>query len=297
MTRRITKKKRISRVKTRGRVKSRGRGRGRGRGRAGNYTMRGGLGDNDGVHINNNFTYRFSEQADVDEFRMFVFGTTSQRQAWTTLLETCLAKQVPVYILTSGNRVAIIRTLQLLMMDHYFKEVLCIKKNDKINPNNTSGKHNFGGYSKYAVIREIHYELFSKKRRVTTGCLFDDDIKNSSDKSEFPEIEHVEFLHTKSDARPSDYDEATLRANKFYQLYSKYNEPIINFTPIEQIKNATDKVIREEYNTVFIDFDETFEITQGPFELQDNPRVNMVDRFREETYSITITEPFILSAI
>lgn len=291
MTRRITKKKRISRVKTRGRVKSRGRGR------AGNYTMRGGLGDNDGARINNNVTYRFSEQAHVDEFSMFVFGTTLQKAAWTTLLETCLAKQVPVYILTSGNRVAIIRTLQLLMMDHYFKEVLCIKKNDKINPPNKSGQHNFGGYSKYEVIRAIHIELLSKKRRVTTGCLFDDDIQNSSDKSDFPEIEHVEFLHTESDARPSDYDEATLRANKFYQLYSKYNEPIINFTPIEQIKYATDKVIREEYNTVFIDFDETLEITQGPFELQDNPRVNMVDRFREETYPITITQPFILSAI
>jgi hypothetical protein len=287
MTRRITKKKRISRVKTRGRVKSRGRGRGRGR--AGNYTMRGGLGDNDGAHINNNVTYRFSEQDHVDEFSMFVFGTPLQKAAWTTLLETCLAKQVPVYILTSGNRVAIIRTLQLLMMDHYFKEVLCINRNLTINPSNKRGQHNFGGYSKYAVIREIHLELLSKNRRITTGCLFDDDIRNSIAKSEFPEINDVEFLHTKSDARPSDYNEATLRANKFYQLYSKYNDTIINFTPIEQIKYATDKVSSEEYNTVFIDFDETFEITQGPFELQDNSRTNMVEKFREYVYPITIT--------
>ena len=76
MIRRITKKKRISRVKTRGRVKSRGRGRGRGR--AGNHTMRGGLGDHDKVHINNNVTYSFTNPDHVVEFGMFVFGTELQ---------------------------------------------------------------------------------------------------------------------------------------------------------------------------------------------------------------------------
>ena len=285
MIRRITKKKRISRVKTRGCVKSRGRGRGR----VSKRTMRGGLGDDDRANINNNVTYKFTNQDHVDEFGMFVFGTELQKQAWTTLLEKCLEKGVPVYILTSGNRVAIIRTLELLNMDHFFTEVLCINPRPEINPRN-SIRHNFrGGYTKYGVIREIHLELFKKDRRETIGCLFDDDIENNRDKSHFPEVEKVGFVHTKSDARPSDYDENTLYQNAFYQLYSKYQTPIINFTPIDKITEETEKVVKGEYNTVFVDFDATFEITQGPFQLQEGSRLDMLGKFSEIARPITVT--------
>ena len=41
----------------------------------------------------------------------------------------------------------------------------------------------------------------------------------------------------------------------------------MNFTPIEMINTVVNEVNNERYNTVFIDFDETFQTLQGPFAL------------------------------
>lgn len=287
----ITKKKRslkrLYRVKSRGRgrVKSRGRGRGRFR----KHTMRGGLGPHDGVNINITDRFSFVNPTHVDDLALFTFGTPSQRAAWSRLLEKCLEKNVPVYILTAGNRVGIIRTLQLLNMDHYFTEVLgtlfpLISNTNSVlsNPQNRTNQHNFQGRSKYEVITEIIRELSPSNPSAKTGCLLDDDLTNQTNSDRAPS---VEFLHTKSKpaTRPSDYNEATLKSNPFYQLRIKIrNSDTINFTPISLIEEVTTKVDNGTYNIVFVDFDETFQVSDCALPLQNLQRLNMFREFNLE---------------
>ena len=290
----ITKKKRslkrVYRVKSRGRshVKSRGRGRGRFR----KHTMRGGLGPHDGANIKITDRYSFANPQHIEELALFTFGTPLQRAAWTRLLDTCLVKNVSVYILTAGNRVGIIRTLQLLNMDHYFEEVLgtLLPSNPMTrlsNPDNTTGEHNFQGMSKYYVINEIIRELSLSDPSVKTGCLLDDDRSNQANSSMAPTIE---FLHTDSPStRPSDYNEARLMSNVFYNLRitmrGKPND-VINFTPISMIEGVTTNVDNGTYNIVFIDFDETFHLYDAAFPLQNPQRLIM---FSNIGYAITVT--------
>lgn len=291
----ITKKKRslkrVYRVKSRGRshVKTRSRGRVR----VSKRSMRGGLGPHDGLNINITDRFSFANPQHIDDLALFTFRTPSQRAAWTRLLEKCLEKNVPVYILTAGNRVGIIRTLQLLNMDHYFTEVLgtFIPVFSNLysvlsNPRNNTNHHNFQGRSKYIVISEIISELSPSNPSAKTGCLLDDDLTNKADLNLAPS---VEFLHTKSqpDTRPSDYNEETLKSNPFYQLcIDKIRKSAnINFTPISLIEEVTTKVDNGTYNIVFVDFDETFQVSDSALPLQNLQRLNM---FREANFEINV---------
>jgi hypothetical protein len=229
------------------------------RGRA----MQGGLGPNDGINIKLAGRFAFHDQNHVTEFRMFVFGTNLQQQAWTALLQTCMTKNVLVYILTAGNKVGIIRTLQLMNMDHFFREVLCTlprtsPNNMVANPHNTV-HHNFGEKPKYQVIREIMIEHGLSCDLPVQGCLFDDSMPNRDVTNMCPSIE---FLHTKTSARPADYNEATFVNNAFYKLSVTMRggpPSSINFTPIALIEDQIRKVDLGSCKIVFIDFDETFE--------------------------------------
>lgn len=287
--------KRVYRVKSRGRSHVKTRSRGRSRVHVSKRLMRGGLGPHDGVNIDITDRFSFVNQNHIDELALFTFGTPLQRAAWTRLLETCLRKNVPVYILTAGNRVGIIRTLQLLNMDHYFTEVLGTlattgSQNELrvlSNPQNRTNQHNFQGMSRYNVISQIISELSqSDSSAKTTGCFLDDDTRNEHESSLAPS---VEFLHTKSEpnTRPDDYNEATLRSNPFYQFRMRYvcKRDTINFTPISLIEDVTTKVDNGTYNLVFVDFDETFQISDSAFPLQNRQRLEM---FRNANLEIRV---------
>ena len=243
-------------------------------------TIKGGLGPNDGPRINVMGTYSFQDQSHVEPFASFIFGTPLQYAAWRQFLDTCLQKNVPVYILTAGNKIGIIRTLQLLNLADHFQEVLCTLDQRHVrppppnpaNPHNSSGVHNFAGFTKYQVIREIMAE---PKHGIpcefpVKGCLFDDSDRNRDTTGLCPSIE---FVFTKAPGeRPADYKEQEheLLENPFFKLC---NIPIdqngletvkrmdtINFTPISKIERAGQLVDNGTYKIIFIDFDETFQI-------------------------------------
>jgi hypothetical protein len=251
------------------------------RGRGLSRAMQGGLGPNDGIHINLSGRFAFRDQSHVTEFGMFVFGTNLQQQAWTSLLQTCMDKNVPVYILTAGCKVGIIRTLQLLNMDRFFREVLCTLPPSNANaimanPPNTV-HHNFGGKSKYAVIREIIGEHGLSCDLPVKGCLFDDSMANKDVANICPSIE---FLHTKTPARPADYDEATFVNNAFYKLrviIMRAPPNDINFTPIALIEDQIRKVVSGDCKIVFIDFDETFEPYNAAMPLHNPARLPLFE--------------------
>lgn len=117
--------------------------------------MKGGLGPNDSTNIGLQGTYSFANPEHQQLLKMFTFGSQSQHDLWLQLLTVCNQRGVPVYILTSGNRVGIIRTLQLMGWADAFVEVLCTHYDHSVNPDNASGQHNFRGQTKYAVIQQI----------------------------------------------------------------------------------------------------------------------------------------------
>lgn len=144
------------------------------KGGRGRKMMRGGLGPNDSANIGLQGTYSFADPANQQHLKMFTFGSQSQHDLWLQLLTVCHQMNVPVYILTSGNKVGIIRTLQLMGWADAFVEVLCTHYDPSVNPDNLSGQHNFRGQTKYYVIQQILAERGLNCNGPRIGYLLDD---------------------------------------------------------------------------------------------------------------------------
>jgi hypothetical protein len=242
--------------------------------------MKGGLGPHDGENIGLAGKYSFVNPIiNVPQFRIFTFGSDMQYNAWANLLIACRRRDVPVYILTSGNKVGIIRTLQLLELDEYFQEVLCTNQKlidtDKgempINPVNKTGRH-FGGMHKYHVIYKIMKEngLDCDDAQVI-GCLLDDGLRNDEPDPANKICPAIKFEHVLNETPPPDFKMDTLKANLFYKLnVRKLGLPAMgtpkskyNFTPISKIEEITRLVESGNIKIVFIDFDQTLQLFEG----------------------------------
>ena len=277
--------------KTNKRRRSRRRsgGRGRGRGRISRrMRMKGGLGPNDSVNINLPNKYVFADEGHKRALEMFTFGSPAQHEAWLGLLTACRTKGIPFYILTNGDKVGIIRTLQLLGMDDYVTEVLCTHQaTDKlgriiirpdVNPSNTV-EHNFQGQNKYAVIQQILKENGLECQSSKIGYLMDDNLAANNDHDGMcPSIvfEHVLSPgHLPTDIPDLPTLQATLEQNPIYKLnVSKLGlAPIesarakYNFTPIDKITRITEEVTSGGVTILFVDFDQTFQIWEGAIPL------------------------------
>lgn len=240
--------------------------------------MKGGLRPIDLTNIGVQGTYSFANPADQQAFKMFTFGTQMQFDAWDTLLVACQTRGLPVYILTSGNKVGIIRTLQLLGLDAAFVEVLCTNTKQSVNPLNASGQHNFQSQHKYRVIQQIMAERELNCQGPPIGYLMDDGAHNSDLAPALcPAIQFMNVLSHKQ--TPPDYNQAAqdaLLANKFYILnvnkmgLDAINGPKarFNFTPIAKIAEVTARVNAGQIQILFVDFDQTFQMWEGaiPFE-------------------------------
>jgi len=263
--------------------------------------MKGGLGPHDGENIGLAGKYSFADPAThVPQFRIFTFGSYMQYNAWANLLIACRRRDVPVYILTSGNKVGIIRTLQLLELDEYFQEVLCtntkvIKKREiPINPVNATGRH-FGGMHKYHVIYKIVKEngLDCDDDQVI-GCLLDDGLHNDEPDSANKICPAIKFEHVLNKIPPPDFNMETLKANLFYKLnVSELGLPAIgtpkskyNFTPIGKIEEITRSVESGNIKIVFIDFDQTFQLFEGATQFE---YTDLLEMFEHEGARIIVS--------
>ena len=254
---------------------SRGGSRGGSRRISRRMRMKGGLRPIDLTNIRLQGTYAFANPADQQEFKMFTFGTQMQFDAWNALLLACQTRGLPVYILTSGNKVGIIRTLQLLGLDAAFVEVLCTNSKQSANPLNSSGQHNFQSQHKYRVIQQIMAERGLNCQGPPIGYLMDDGAHNSDLAPALcPAIQFMNVLSHQQ--TPPDYNQAELLANKFYTLnVNKLGLEAINglnarfnFTPIAKIAEVTAQVNAGQIQILFVDFDQTFQMWEGaiPFE-------------------------------
>ncbi len=174
--------------------------------------LRGGLGDNDYKHIKITDTFRFqsscnqyggggdytSHDEKVKEFKKYVFGSENHADLWVQILTLCYEKKIPFYILTSGGKVGIIRTLQLLELDHLVDEVLCNNPNDDVNPLNTNpdldvfSRNKFKTMDKYQIIKEI----FRKCNDSGNGIFIDNDDRNVTHREL---CSNVKFIHATGD--------------------------------------------------------------------------------------------------
>jgi hypothetical protein len=219
----------------------------------------------------------------IDEFKLHVFGSTEQRVAWETLLSACKNYRVPAYILSAGDKIGIIRMLQLMNLDHAFEEVLCTNPNEHTNPHeqpnpeSDNGLHNFQGYTKYNVIRAILRERY-KILPPPVGCLMDDNPDNAIDQDKASTIKfvNVRTVEQTPTEQPGNNFYNFIAANKLLQL-----QPLIasrGFADVGVIKKVTELVKNGTYKIVFIDFDQTFQQWPGAFPFW---RSDVIDAFHK----------------
>lgn len=271
-----------------------GGGRRRSRGRISRrMRMKGGLGPNDSVNIGlPPNIYEFADEDNKRALEMFTFGSPAQHAAWLGLLTACRTKGIPFYILTRGDKIGIIRTLQLLGMDEMVTEVLCTraesKSNDSNNPRNVV-EHNFNGTAKYMVIQHILRENELTCAPDKIGYLMDDNKRDNGSPEDISICPSIEFEHVLSHKQlPPDMIDlpsltATLEANPIYLINVsrlslpkiEYSKTKYNFTPIGTITRITQEVISGVVKILFVDFDQTFQIWEGaiPFGKPDVVRI------------------------
>ncbi len=272
-SRRINKRKRHTKRRARYRSKTR---------KNKHAVMKGGLQRDDCLHIGLTRAYRFDSENSryhTELLRRYMFGTKSQEDAWMDLLRLCSHRKIPVYILTSGNKVGIIRMLQLAVLDRYITEVLCIHSEGPVNPNNTSRTHNFHDEDKYQVIQSIVQErgLPTELGSSPIGYFLDDDKVNFEKNNLCLSIEPKCVLSVKDEVDnipyvPPDFENGEdgndLKNNEIYKLTVERlhitpiddHRPDFNFTPISIIKEITVKVDERTICILFLDFDKTLQI-------------------------------------
>lgn len=219
---------------------------------------------------------RFVNPDNVTLLRLFTFGTKLQMKAWLDLLELCRTKNVPVYILTSGNKIGIIRTLQLMNLQWYFEDVLCVHPDPIVNPDNrTNPSHDFHGKTKYEVIRQIIDEKKGPGEKDPNGYFLDDDDSNNENSRLCPSIEFKDVYNP--EGKPTDFDWKQIHENLIYKLSIDHLKltPIneddgdYNFTPIPTITKITSEVDNGTVKVLFLDWDKTVQIHPDAIPFQD----------------------------
>ncbi len=257
--------------------------------------LKGGLGSNDYENIGINDTFIFqngckqlggggdhSTRVDkINEFKKYVFGSEVHATLWEHILVLCREKGIPFYILTSGSKVGIIRTLQLLELSEYVTEVLCNSEKLEINPVNESDitRNDFKEMNKYQIIQKV-IDL-NCNRDGYKGLFFDNEPAN---KKKFELCSNVEFMLAKgitisrwgvSNRILSFVSGLTSMSgprNPFAdltdQLYKEYRINLVEKTLLESI---CDRIHSGTINVFISDFDGTMSPWCGalPFHFQE----------------------------
>jgi len=269
--------------------------------------MKGGLGPHDGDNIGIQGKMSFiAPKSDLENFKDFIFGSLERAEKWIELLTLCHTKGVPVYIITNGSKIGIVRTLQLLEMDHLIKEVLCIRKDITVNPTNKTGLHNFGigspYTSKFEVIKQIMEDdegiRCEKSDDSPCQCIFvDDDVPHNSEKKDV--CLNVEILDAKQSKESKESGEnktilEAFRRNYFailflnFEMFTREMYKLINIIPLERITHMYTQVSNGTCKILFLDCDGTLFISPGAMPLHSESRIKQINNF-ENVELIQIT--------
>jgi len=254
-------------------------------------TLKGGLGDNDKDNINITDRIIFqseckqiggggdhsTRQEKITDFKKYLFGSAEHAELWETILQLCFDKSIPFYILTSGSKIGIIRTLQLLELDDFVAEVLCNNPSVDTNPINIRERDReyFKKMNKYQIIESIINNRLSK------GIFVDNDERNRENSELCP---NIEFKHAKGIQIDRFKPEYQTRFSSFVtELSNEYKSPISGFSRTFYDKthsNLVDEDILKQIiqqieqdadiRFMFADFDGTMSPWRGalPFHIQ-----------------------------
>lgn len=242
-----------------------------------------------GFQMQVSYSFRPDMPVHITQFKQYVFGSDVQRVAWESLLTNCHLKGVPVFILSAGNKIGIIRMLQLMGLDAMFEDVLCTNPNTSVNPPTKDGTHNFKGQTKYNVIRTILRErsLGSEPDPLVAvgppiGYLMDDDASN--DDLTVPN-KSIPFVNVNSAEQPQTADQIN---NIFYNFVNSYPvlqlQPLIStraFADVNVINPVASLVEQGKIKILFIDFDKTFSQYAGALPFHDDAFISkFYERFK-----------------
>jgi hypothetical protein len=212
---------------------------------------------NSGEVLGITHTWQFNNPELIPQFKDYIFCSETYKNIWLELLQVCKTKNIPVYVITSGNLIGVIRTIQLLGLSDLFKEVISIRANTDTNPNPIINPDRyFGGVkNKNVVIETImkeeienYIEIKENKRKYTTqlplAAFFDDDPGNFEDVD--TELVKTSDSGDRTDGLRKELMDC-LRKNIFYtryfkdghrSRYDKYDTIEYNFTSIQQLKRT-----------------------------------------------------------
>lgn len=257
------------------------------------YIMKGGLVTEELINMNMRQPYRFNNMDHVTILREYCFGSVQRCEEWMKLLRAChglrQANKIKVYILTSGNKIGIIRMLQFMLIDKYIDDVLCTNPVLIVNPRNEiKPEHNFQGKSKYQVIQQIIDEDGIKPpvKEDIIGYLLDDDEENMVDNELCP---CVKFINVNRVTVPSEYE--AFKHNAIYNICRNHfgledideHPEEFNFTEIDIIKDMTRMVTSEAVKVLFLDFDKTFCCANGAIPFQNEKSLGIIERYGYRT--------------
>lgn len=242
-------------------------------------------------------TWSFRDPELIPPFQDYIFGVDTYKNLWLELLQACKTKQIPVYVITSGNLIGVIRTIQLLGLSDLFEEVISTRENIVTNPNPIiNPARYFGGATKPDVIRSIMKEKgipYDEKdnTKLPLAAFFDDDttnfeglntyvVKTSYSGKILPSLKEDFIVKMSNNIFYNTIfkDGHKTRIKQGYQfIYIRELERAISgitgvtkegVVPIdsEAYKNAVLKDI-EDYNKIqilFLDWDQTVSIWSGP---------------------------------
>jgi hypothetical protein len=221
--------------------------------------QKGGLKDTNGAKMGINDTWSITDDTHFRSFQEYIFGSAVYAELWTTLLVECQKKGIPVYVITSGNLPGIIRTIQLLDLTEYVKEVISTRadvptidpQGIPLNPVIDPARH-FAGQKKAQVIQRIMTEdgiPCDQKGKEKVAAFFDDDPGNFSELEQLcPSV--FPILTESKKQRPQDAivrNLESLLANTFYtelrdlrhrSLTTPRPETQYNYTPHRFLLNA-----------------------------------------------------------
>ncbi len=215
----------------------------------------------DYVSIKSNTNLRFVDKSIVSDFRLYHFGSVEIMEKWLHLLNLSREQNIPVYILTSGDRPGIIRTLQLMELENLFIRVLSVNNKPRDSPHDGLPPD---GVNKYEVIKKVMKQLGKEcDKEEMEGLLIDDNASNSIGRDNCQSIKFENSTNragVKIDNRgfAKEINSIVNPAHTINQISTQLLDKIITL--------ITDRKI----NILFIDFDQTFQIYEGslPFNLK-----------------------------
>jgi len=246
-------------------------------------------------------TWSFIDPELISKFQGYIFGAKTYKNIWLELLQACKTKQIPVYVITSGNLIGVIRTIQLLGFSDLFEEVISTRLSSDPNPNPEIHKERyFAGKTKPDVIRSIMKEKgipYDEKdeTKLPLAAFFDDDPGHFVDLNTYvvktsysggkPAMLNSEFMN---DMRTNIFF-TSIFSSGHKTRYNKYNQIEHNFTYIDELNRAIsgitgvtkDGVVPtfseiykkgvlkdiDDYKKIkilFLDWDQTVSVWQGP---------------------------------